>query len=95
MHGALVFPVLNPQLVPICTPRSVDLTLGNSLYTVYTEQNYKRNTFVFAPISAHEKWGQKQKCCVYNFVQCIYIFSECIYIHIYTHSLATLLGTPC
>ncbi len=23
--------------------------------------------------SAHEKWGQKQKCCVYNFVQCIYI----------------------
>ncbi len=20
----------------------------------------------------HEKWGQKQKCCVYNFVQCIY-----------------------
>ncbi len=23
--------------------------------------------------SAHEKQGQKQKCCVYNFVQCIYI----------------------
>ncbi len=22
--------------------------------------------------SAHEKWGQKQKCCVYNFGQCIY-----------------------
>ncbi len=22
--------------------------------------------------SAHEKWGQKQKCCVYNFVQHIY-----------------------
>ncbi len=21
--------------------------------------------------SAHEKWGQKQKCCIYNFVQCI------------------------
>ncbi len=20
--------------------------------------------------SAHEKWGQKQKCCIYNFVQC-------------------------
>ncbi len=19
--------------------------------------------------SAHEKWGQKQKCCIYNFVQ--------------------------
>ncbi len=24
--------------------------------------------------SAHEKWGQKQKCCVYNFVQCNYVF---------------------
>ncbi len=24
--------------------------------------------------SAHEKWGQKQKCCVYNFVQHIYIY---------------------
>ncbi len=23
--------------------------------------------------SAHEKWGQKQKCYVYNFVQCVYI----------------------
>ncbi len=21
--------------------------------------------------SAHEKWGQKQKCCIYNFGQCI------------------------
>ncbi len=30
--------------------------------------------------SAHEKWGQKQKCCVYNFVQCVYIY---IYIYIY------------
>ncbi len=20
--------------------------------------------------SAHEKWGQKQKCCIYNFGQC-------------------------
>ncbi len=27
--------------------------------------------------SAHEKWGQKQKCCVYNFVQCIYIMVIC------------------
>jgi len=23
--------------------------------------------------SAHEKWGQKQKCSVYNFVQCTYL----------------------
>ncbi len=23
--------------------------------------------------SGHEKWGQKQKCCVYNFGQCIII----------------------
>ncbi len=22
--------------------------------------------------SAHEKWGQKQKCCVYNFGQCMF-----------------------
>ncbi len=25
--------------------------------------------------SAHEKWGQKQKCCVYNFVN-IYIYIQ-------------------
>ncbi len=24
--------------------------------------------------SAHEKWGQNEKCCVYIFVQCIYIY---------------------
>ncbi len=28
--------------------------------------------------SAREKWGQKQKCCIYNYVQYIYI-----YIYIY------------
>ncbi len=28
--------------------------------------------------SAHDKWRQKQKCCIYNFVQCIYeeLFSK-------------------
>ncbi len=26
--------------------------------------------------SAHEKWGQKQKCCVYNFGQCSFFSSE-------------------
>ncbi len=36
--------------------------------------------------SAHEKWGQKQKCCVYNFDQCIYIY-------IYT-ILPKVLGHP-
>ncbi len=28
--------------------------------------------------SAHEKWGQKQKYCVYNFVQYLYIY-KCTY----------------
>ncbi len=40
---------------------------------------------------AHEKWGQKQKCCVYNFVQLyiyIYIYiiiagKKCVYINIW------------
>ncbi len=26
--------------------------------------------------SAREKWGQKQKCCVYNFGQCVYIYTH-------------------
>ncbi len=31
--------------------------------------------------SAHEKWGQKQKCCVYNFVQYIFlIMSQCLFV---------------
>ncbi len=29
--------------------------------------------------SAHEKWGQKQKCCVYNFVQCMYFLKVIFY----------------
>ncbi len=31
---------------------------------------------VLEVLKAHEKWGQKQKCCVYNFVQCMYIKSS-------------------
>ncbi len=31
--------------------------------------------------SAYEKWCQKQKCCVYNFVQ--YIQCVCVYVYIY------------
>ncbi len=27
--------------------------------------------------SAHEKRGQKQKCCVYNFGQCIIYIDQC------------------
>ncbi len=34
--------------------------------------------------SAREKWGQKQKCCVYNFVQYVYV---CVYIYIYMQHL--------
>ncbi len=26
--------------------------------------------------SAHEKWGKKEKCCVYNFVQCMLVLSN-------------------
>ncbi len=33
--------------------------------------------------SAHEKWGQKQKWCVYNFGQCMYqkTHSSCVCAH--------------
>jgi len=36
-------------------------------YKKYTEQNYKRSTFVFAPI-----FHELNSCCVYNFVQCMF-----------------------
>ncbi len=31
---------------------------------------------VFFKSSAHEKWGQKLKCCIYNLVQCIFVSRE-------------------
>ncbi len=37
--------------------------------------------------SAHEKWGRKQKCCIYNLVQCMHV----IYIYIYTIFLFVVL----
>ena len=43
--------------------------------------------------SSHEKWEQKQNCCIYIFVQCIYIY---IYIvgAIIIWSLADFVGLP-
>ncbi len=41
--------------------------------------------------SAREKWGQKQKCCVYNFVQYVYV---CVYIYIYATLNAMLNARP-
>ncbi len=40
--------------------------------------------------SAHKKWGQRQKCCIYNFVQCMYVYVYiymyiCVYICIYIY----------
>ncbi len=32
---------------------------------------YIEKVYVHEKSSAHERWGQKQKCCVYNFVQYI------------------------
>uniref|UniRef100_A0A672RFJ8 Asparaginyl-tRNA synthetase 2, mitochondrial n=1 Tax=Sinocyclocheilus grahami TaxID=75366 RepID=A0A672RFJ8_SINGR len=39
---------------------------------------------------SREKWGQKQKCCVYDFVQCMYV-----YIYIYIHTLFQFTVNKC
>ncbi len=63
-------------------------------HAVYSAQN---RPFVYIErslSSAHEKWGQKQKCCVYIFVQCIYIYIY-IYIYIFKCSLMLQKEKPC
>ncbi len=43
--------------------------------------------------SAHEKWGQKQKCCVYNFIfffSVVYMCVLCIFMYILIQPVACL-----
>ncbi len=73
-----------PQMSQVLSEGAIGmLTAGFSTRAVARELNVHFSS-LRSLSSAHEKWGQKQKCCVYNFGQCIIYIRNIYTIFLYT-----------